>query len=238
MSLTSGGTASSPSGPGTGRALRVVAWAGDSRSLRVTAGPRSYLELHQNANPGWAAALNGRPLTPVTLDGWQQGYVLPAGRGGLVTLTFGPDRLYHVILVTAALAALALLPLALVPLRRRRALLSEPEAARPAGAARWTWARLAALTGLILVAGGPVALVVPALAALAWWRPRWRPAVAAAGMLAAGGIAATASTPAMFGTGAFSAAAQACALIALAAALMPAISGPGERRRPGASDPG
>ncbi len=182
----------------------MITWADDRRSLRVAAGPRSYLELHQNANPGWVATLNGRPLTPVTLDGWQQGYLLPAGHGGLVTLTYSPDGLYHVLLVTAALAALALLALALpVPLRRRRAppaalsgtapsMASAPSAPPatptqtapavaagvPARAAVWSAARLAALAGLIILAGGLVALAVPALAVLAWWRPRWLPAVA------------------------------------------------------------
>jgi arabinofuranan 3-O-arabinosyltransferase len=78
------------------------------------------------------------------------------------------------------------------------------------------------LAALIFVAGGPVAVVVPLLAGLAWSRPRWLPAVAAAGIAAAGVIAATAASPAALGSGAFGATAQACALAALAAALMPA----------------
>jgi hypothetical protein len=53
--------------------------------------------------------------------------------------------------------------------------------------------------------------------------PRWLPAVAAEAILIAGVITATAASPAAYGTGAFSTVAQACALIALAAALQPAI---------------
>jgi hypothetical protein len=49
-------------------------------------------------------------------------------------------------------------------------------------------------------------------------------AIAIAGMLTAGIIAATASSPTNLGDGSFSAAAQAAALIALAAALTPSIS--------------
>ena len=35
--------------------------------------------LHENVNAGWAAALGGADLDPVTVDGWQQGFLLPAG---------------------------------------------------------------------------------------------------------------------------------------------------------------
>ena len=47
---------------------------------------RSYLEVHQAANPGWTATLNGHQLAPVTLDGWQQAFVVPAGQGGRVVI--------------------------------------------------------------------------------------------------------------------------------------------------------
>jgi arabinofuranan 3-O-arabinosyltransferase len=212
--------------------LRVIAWQADRRSLRVAAGPASYLEIHQNANPGWVATLNGRRLAPATLDGWQQGYVLPAGRGGVVSLTYAPDGFYHLLLVAAALGVLLLLAAAL-PRRRWRRPGPPPAASAPGSApapgrpaprpGAGTWAGVAALTALIFLAGGPVAVVVPLLAGLARRRPRWLlPAIAAAGLAAAGVITATAANPAALGSGAFSAAAQACALTALAAALMPA----------------
>jgi arabinofuranan 3-O-arabinosyltransferase len=254
-----------------GRALQVISWQADRRSLRVAAGPASYLELHQNANPGWVATLNGRRLAPATLDGWQQGYVLPAGRGGVITLAYAPDGLYHWLLAVAALGVLLLLaaawPRPRRPARRpagspipagtspdsdaepaprsepdlgastapgfgpfqEAGLTSGPGPVRrvsppPAGPA--AWAGLAAVAVLIFAAGGPVAAVVPVLAALAWWRPRWLPAVAAAAIAAAGVIAATAARPDALGSGAFSGAAQACALTALAAALLPALRRP------------
>jgi arabinofuranan 3-O-arabinosyltransferase len=81
---------------------------------------------------------------------------------------------------------------------------------------------------LSLAVGGPVALAVPILAGLAWWRPRWLPLLACGGLLAAGVLTALAVNPAVTGSGAFGAPAQACALIALAAALTPRLgSGPG-----------
>jgi arabinofuranan 3-O-arabinosyltransferase len=312
--------------PGTGcqpaqaaaasRAMRVITWRAERRSLRVAAGPESYLEIHQNANPGWVATLNGRRLAPATLDGWQQGYVLPAGRGGVVTLTYAPDGFYHLLLAAAALGVLLLLAAALPRRWWRRpgppatarapggppaspsasgspprpgslsasgslsapgslprpgsqsasgrlsapggpsasgspSAPSGPPVSSPASDSpalrpgAGTWACVAALAALIFVAGGPVTVVVPVLAAVAWWRPRWLPVVAAAAIVAAGVITTTAVNPAALGSGAFSAAAQACALTALAAALMPALRAARpavrhpagklrDRRRPGA----
>jgi arabinofuranan 3-O-arabinosyltransferase len=59
------------------------------------------------------------------------------------------------------------------------------------------------------------------LAVVAALRPRWLPAISLAAMLLAGLIAATAAAPAQLGAGAFGPAGQACALVALAAALLP-----------------
>jgi arabinofuranan 3-O-arabinosyltransferase len=79
------------------------------------------------------------------------------------------------------------------------------------------------LAVVILLAGGPLVIAVPALACLGWWRPRWLPPVALGSMLFAGVAAATAGDPTAMGSGAFGGLAQACALVALTAALMPAI---------------
>ncbi len=223
------------------RALKVLGWQPDHRSLRIGPGPASYLEVHQNANPGWVATLGGRPLTGVQLDGWQQGFVVPSGSGGIVTLTFAPATFYHVWIILSALVVVALLAVAITT---RRSLPSGPESAPARGrcarlspamlAGARAWAGLAALGGLILVVGGTVALAVPILAGLACWRPRWLPLLACAGILAAGVLTALAVNPAATGSGAFGAPAQACALIALAAALTPRL----ERNRGWRGDAG
>jgi arabinofuranan 3-O-arabinosyltransferase len=224
---TSGRSAATRAQP---RSLRVLGWRPEHRSLRIGPGPASYIEVHQNANPGWVATLGGRPLTGVRLDGWQQGFVAPAGSGGIVTLTFAPAAFYHVWIILSALGVVALLAVAIAT---RRSLPSWPAVAtsrvRHAGlspamlAGASAWAGLAALGGLILVVGGPVALAVPILAGLACWWPRSLPLLACAGLLAAGVLTALAVNPAATGSGAFGAPAQACALIALAAALMPRL---------------
>ncbi|PWJ25270.1 arabinofuranan 3-O-arabinosyltransferase [Branchiibius hedensis] len=73
-----------------------------------------YLVTHQGANAGWQAQAqaSGRSLTAVTLDGWQQGFVLPAGvEARDVTVTFAPNTAHRIGLAIGALAVLALLVL-------------------------------------------------------------------------------------------------------------------------------
>ena len=102
-------------GPGTAvasgaaRAVTVRSWQPDQRQLSIGRGAASYLEVHENYNPGWAATLNGQQLTPVRLDGWQQAFVVPAGAGGTVTLSFRPAATYHLVLVASLLAVALLL---------------------------------------------------------------------------------------------------------------------------------
>jgi arabinofuranan 3-O-arabinosyltransferase len=78
------------------------------------------LVVNENANRGWRATLAGRTLTSTTVDGWQQGYVLPAGAPGTVRLDFTPDTPVRWGMGLGGLLALALVALALLPERRRR----------------------------------------------------------------------------------------------------------------------
>ncbi|WP_371497364.1 glycosyltransferase [Kitasatospora sp. NBC_00374] len=50
----------------------------------LPAGPADrQLRLAEQADPAWQATLDGKPLEPVTLDGWAQGFKLPAEGGRL-----------------------------------------------------------------------------------------------------------------------------------------------------------
>ena len=238
------------------RTVTIDSWQPDSRLLRIGPGVASYLEVHQNYNPGWAAMLNGHPLAPVRLDGWQQGFIVPAGSGGAITLTFRPAGSYHLALIASLIAIAILLAIAAWSFARRPAPPAAPEPPSDQAPAsgrqpKRTWPGVLAVTALIFLAGGPVALAVPALAWLAWLLPRSRtpapsrdrftapprdrftahlrdrfavaplPVLAAAGMIASGLL--SAAQP--FGDGLlgpFGWPAQVCALIALAAALIPA----------------
>ena len=76
--------------------------------------------------------------------------------------------------------------------------------------------------------GGLAALAVPVVLLLGWWSPRWVPLLAFGAMCAAGAVTISGlSHGAQYGFGAFSWAAQAAALIALAAALTPLRPAPG-----------
>ncbi|MFZ2503450.1 MAG: alpha-(1-_3)-arabinofuranosyltransferase family protein, partial [Nocardioides sp.] len=96
------------SAPVQRRPVRVTQWTTWARAVQVAPGSEAILRVPENANAGWQATLDGKRLRSVTIDGWQQGYVVPAGEGGRVTLVFAPDRAYRLALLLGLLAALGL----------------------------------------------------------------------------------------------------------------------------------
>ncbi|BCK71448.1 coagulation factor 5/8 type [Streptomyces libani subsp. rufus] len=80
-------------------------WSGDRRSVAVGAGRAVYLQMHENANDGWQATLHGRRLTPLRVDGWQQAFLVPAGSGGTVELSYTPAVAYDLGLAGGALGS-------------------------------------------------------------------------------------------------------------------------------------
>ncbi|MBJ7470074.1 MAG: DUF3367 domain-containing protein [Solirubrobacteraceae bacterium] len=208
------------------RLATVRRWDTTRRTVAVTAGPQTYLQLHQNANTGWVASMGGAPLASITLDGWQQGYVVPAGAAGTIELEFVPNRAYRGLLTVGGGLALLLLPLALLPPWRRSLRRASAPAIGPwlmgRARARWLWG--AGVTVAVAAVCTPVALTVPAFVAV---RTRWPVVpvlVAPAAMLAAGLCTALAGTPfSGDGRGAFGPAAQLLATLALAAVLVSLI---------------
>jgi arabinofuranan 3-O-arabinosyltransferase len=73
---------------------------------------------------------------------------------------------------------------------------------------------------VIWLVGGPVMIAVPVLAHVGYRRPGWLPWVAFGAMLLSGAVSVS-GHPATMGSGTFSGLAQAGALVALAAALIP-----------------
>ena len=61
----------------------------------VGAGPQRLLALAMNHNDGWEAELAGRALTPLVVDGFRQGFVLPDGAAGALEVRFAPDGPYR-----------------------------------------------------------------------------------------------------------------------------------------------
>lgn len=210
------GTAPRPAGPADRRALTTGDWSGDRRSVEVGAGPASYLQLFENHNDGWRATLEGRELTPVRIDGWQQGFLVPEGEGGTVRLEFTPARWYVAGLVGGAVGVLLLVGLVLV-LGRGRSGADGPDEPPAPGAVLG----VAALTVVVALVAGWAALVVPVLAVVAHLRRSLLVPVALVAMGGAGLVAAwEAGALPSAREGAFGPVAQFLAVTAVVAAVV------------------
>jgi len=96
----------------------------EHRKITVNSSPEDQvLAVHENLNPGWKASLDGQALTSVRIDGWQQGWIVPAGSGGVVDLKFTPGFGYRLALI-AGLLMVAVMALFALPQRRRRGTLA------------------------------------------------------------------------------------------------------------------
>ena len=224
--------APAPAGATGERTVTVRSWQSDQRRVSIGPGAATYLEVHENYNAGWSATLDGHVLTAVRLDGWQQAFVVPAGAGGSVVLTYKPATAYHLALTASAAATGVLLLLVAWSFAARRRRGGPGGAGRAGGAGipapAWPagtvgkWLGTLGVIGLLFLAGGPVALGGAGLVLLAWRFSRLLPAIAFCGMAAAGVLTATAAhPPSVLGHGAFSGPAQAAALVAIGAALIP-----------------
>ncbi|MFD5131601.1 alpha-(1-_3)-arabinofuranosyltransferase [Streptomyces olindensis] len=205
-----------PEEAAAGRELRIRDWLGDRREVTVGSGAASYLTTYENVNDGWRATLNGKELTPVRLDGWQQGWRIPAGAGGSVKLSYEPATTYDAGLIGSGVGIAVLLGLAVW---RRRA--PNPDAPQPVPPPPGLWLGTVALTLVGAVIAGWFALLVPALALLAARRHTLLVPIAFAALAAAGIVAAFgAGEPVGAGGGAFGHLAQLLALTGLFAGLV------------------
>jgi arabinofuranan 3-O-arabinosyltransferase len=197
------------------RSARVDGWADDARRIEVAAGPATVLSIAENFNAGWDARFQGASLPSVRLDGWHQGWVIPAGDAGTVTLTFHPSRTFAIALRVWVLGIGYLALAGWFVARRRQAdetLLTE----RPIQ----PWVTdIASLVALGAV-GGLVVAIVPVLRRL-----RRDPLVLSA--LAAGAMVLSTVVSAIghralpgSASGAFSGVAQVSSLVALGCVLL------------------
>ena len=149
----------------------IRSWRSDLREIAVTRSPIArILVVPESVNPGWVAhTSDGAALTPLVVNGWQQGWVVPAGQQGTITLSFGSNATYRAGLLTGLALLPLLLLLALLPARRP---------VRPEPATR-TWAPgLAAGAGVLaagVLIGGFAGAVVFGTALAVGYQLRHRP---------------------------------------------------------------
>jgi hypothetical protein len=119
-------------GAAGGQAVSVPAGEVDVRTT-LPAGPSGrVLRLADQADAGWQATLDGTALTPVTLDGWAQGFQLPAS-GGRLVVTYRTSVVHKAWIAAQALLAAVLVVLAL-PGRKDRTDDDLPEEMGPVAA--------------------------------------------------------------------------------------------------------
>ena len=171
----------------------VERWDATHRSVRVAAGQSAVLVVHENFNDGWQAVLGGTRLDPVRIDGWQQGFVIPEDAGGVVEITYEPQRAMVAGLTVGAVGPPALLGLALIGSRRPVPLpVGERRVGAPVGVilVAVTVALLTGVAGLIAVS----ALLAIALPLLGRAARTVAPIVGAALLVTAGAMVASAGT--------------------------------------------
>ncbi|WP_090608353.1 alpha-(1-_3)-arabinofuranosyltransferase [Mycobacterium lentiflavum] len=232
-------TAESPGPTGVSTVPAATgAWGPDRREVRAPASPTArVLVIPESINPGWVARTStGARLTPVAVNGWQQGWVVPAGDPGTITLSFASNSLYRVGLA----AGLALLPmLAMLAWWRRRGRFDDPPAPP------WTpgpWAAAALLAAGAVIAGVAGVVVTGAALGLRYalrhrerLRDRITIAASAGGLILAGAALSRHPWRSVDGYAGHSANVQLLALISLAAVAASVIALP-DRRRPARDD--
>ncbi|MFD0009014.1 glycosyltransferase [Streptomyces sp. NPDC127178] len=104
-------------GSGAGEPQPVAAGPVEIHTTIPSGAEGRVLRLADSADDGWTATLDGKPLTATTVDGWAQGFELPAG-GGKLDVTYDDPIGHSAWLWAQGFLALVLVVMAL-PGRRR-----------------------------------------------------------------------------------------------------------------------
>ena len=146
------------------RTASVQRWGAETRTIRVGAGPATYLVVSQNYNSSWHATMDNQPLKSIRVRRVEQGYLVPAGKAGTVTLSVPANSLYQGLLVLGAALLVGLLLLALVPSN------SESTAALKPRTSPNFWLILGVSTAVLVVIAGSLALLlIPLLIVARRW---------------------------------------------------------------------
>jgi arabinofuranan 3-O-arabinosyltransferase len=217
------------------------AWGAARREVRVpeTTTSRLLVVVPESINRGWVARTGaGTRLTPVAVNGWQQGWVVPAHTSGTITLIFAPDSAYRAGLASGLVLLPLLVAMVLWPVRRkpRQRLDGAPACAWTPG--RWTSVVVLAVGALIAGAAGVVVFAAAlGLQRALRERPLCRAAVtvgcSAAGLVSAGAVLSRHPWRSVDGYAGHSAGVQLLALISVAT-LAASVTATVSRRSSGA----
>ena len=166
-------------------------WTSDHREIQVDAVDHDrVVVVPESVNPGWVAhSANGTALRAITVNGWQQGWVVPAGTSGTLTITFPSNLAYRI----GLFGGLALLPvlalLALLPIRRK----ATGEPVRPWTPPPWLTGTAACVVGALISGITGILVVIAAigvryLLAGRAWSEKVIVGVTAGGLIAAGAV--------------------------------------------------
>ncbi|MFF8832688.1 glycosyltransferase family 2 protein [Streptomyces sp. NPDC015131] len=112
-----------------GERLPVAAGLVEAHTDVPAGGPGRVLRIADRADEGWQATVDGRPLKKTVVDGWAQGFELPA-EGGRLDLTH-EESLGHTAWIWAQVSLAVVLLVLALPGRRRDVDDDLPEEERP-----------------------------------------------------------------------------------------------------------
>lgn len=165
--------------------VTVTSWEPTDRSVQVTGDQAErVLIVPESENRGWQAHAGELKLTPVVVNGWQQGWIIPAGYSGAIDLTFPLDQPYRWSIGIGLGLVLLLFVATFLPARRKT-----PVTLPTAQPIHVAMAAPLLLAGAVYLLSGPVGLAISAVAAIALTANslifRWRKqvTVAAVGLL-------------------------------------------------------
>ena len=182
--------ATAPSAPEVLTEVGTGQWALPQRSQP------GLVVLSHNANPGWVAAdSEGRALTPIRVNGWQQGWVVPAGPATVLQARYAPQPWYAAGLLLGGVSLLLLFVLRVIA-RGPRAGSGPPAGALP-GSASGGWFLAVVLVATFPVNSGVVGCLAVLMGVAAGLAGRRLPRVGVALVLVltAGAVAAVAAAP-------------------------------------------
>lgn len=102
------------------RRIVIKKWGDTDRVLKIAEGRENILVVNEIFNEGWTATYRDHEISSVQIDGWRQGFRIPSGSTGKITLSFAPNRPYQIGIVIGIAFLILLFALAVWPDRQKK----------------------------------------------------------------------------------------------------------------------